>query len=464
MKSLMIRVINLGNNADYSFNLSRMIRIVNGVSFAVGVLSFLFLIPVFAAPDSAAAIKIVFLFALSIIPVPVVFWLNISKRHWSAFYFLIVFFMVYLAMITHATGQNSGIAINYFAIAIAIVLLIENKVWRVVFFIICILVYTYTSLISSQGFTFFTFSLDYFGYASNVVMGAVLAYYGLSAFKSETTIYQREIEEKNRKLSEQKKEIENKNLQISNSINYAYRIQSALIPDKTILDQYFQECFVLFKPKDIVSGDFYWFQKVDEDIMVVVGDCTGHGVPGAMMSMLGINFLENIVVERKINSPSRVLEELNTAINRSLRQDTTENRDGMDLAICLFNSKTKKLTFSGAGNGILYVKGSGDIEELKPSKRHIGGRQFDGQNPFVDQTIALNKGDRIYLYTDGFKDQFGGPEKRRLMSGGMKKYIHASQNLSMTNQGNKLDELIMAWMHQGKEHQLDDICLAGLKV
>lgn len=215
-------------------------------------------------------------------------------------------------------------------------------------------------------------------------------------------------------LEKQKAEIENKNLLITDSIDYAKGIQELVLPNVHKVQHLFPESFVLYKPKSIVSGDFYWISKVDSKLICAVTDCTGHGVPGAFMSLLGFNMLENVVKKNKILQPSKILDSLNEEVVSRLTQ--TENiediKHGMDIALISIDTETNQLQYAGAHNQI-YIIRAGELIEIKANNKAIG---FDNRNHafhYENKSVALEKGDMIYLFTDGFPDQFGGPVRKK---------------------------------------------------
>ncbi len=267
------------------------------------------------------------------------------------------------------------------------------------------------------------------------------------------------LEHKNTEILEQKREIED-------SINYAKRIQDAILPVAAGIKRALPNSFILYKPKDIVSGDFYWYAKIKNHLIIVCADCTGHGVPGAFMSMIGSDRLNIIVNERKIITPGAILSELNIAIKHSLKQTADENttRDGMDAAICVVDIDTKELTFSGAHRGLWIIK-NGELTEIKGTKTAIAGFTPDDQT-FEEHKISIEDGMKFYMTTDGFADQFGGERGKKFMVKKMKKFIMGISGRSFTEQAEMLDEELGKWMHGYDEtyEQVDDVCVMGFEL
>jgi serine phosphatase RsbU (regulator of sigma subunit)/tetratricopeptide (TPR) repeat protein len=254
--------------------------------------------------------------------------------------------------------------------------------------------------------------------------------------------------------------------EIIDSINYAQRIQSALLPPVASLNQTFRDYFVLYKPLDIVSGDFYWMKQVNQFTVIVAADCTGHGVPGAFMSVLGISYLNEIVQNREITQTDQILNQLRKQISDSLGQrgNRDEAKDGMDLALCVLDQKNGRLQFSGANNPLFMIRqtdGKPELSEYKPDRMPVGYYR-DKEDPFTSHQIQLNKGDSFYLFTDGFLDQKGGEHSRKLMKKGFKKLLLEIQENPMPAQKEILDRKLADWM--GTIPQTDDILVIGIRV
>ena len=270
----------------------------------------------------------------------------------------------------------------------------------------------------------------------------------------------------NKQLEFQNREIADKNKEITDSINYAKNIQQAMLPSVSILGKYFPQGFGLFKPKDVVSGDFYWFAEYGEKVFIAVADCTGHGVPGGFMSMIGINKLNNIVLEKKITEPSLILQSLNISLKAALKQNDTgsTSRDGMDISLCACDFKTNVVHFAGANRPMWIVrKGNAELEinEFLPDKIAIGGLTEDFQ-VFKQHSVPFFKGDVIYLFSDGFPDQFGGTKGKKLMTKNFKEALLSIQHLHMADQEKELEKLFEDWK-TGYE-QVDDVLVLGVRV
>lgn len=261
---------------------------------------------------------------------------------------------------------------------------------------------------------------------------------------------------------EQKQIIEEKNRDITDSINYAKRIQQVMLPDMEIKNRLFPEAFILFQPKDIVSGDFYWFTEKNGKKIIAAVDCTGHGVPGAFMSMIGNAFLNEIINEKAITSPELILNELRHMVIHSLKQTGAdgESRDGMDIAILTIDDKKNIVEYAGANNPLWYLKeGDTALTEIKADKRPIG--YFRGQGlPFTLHIIPFKKGDSFYIFTDGYADQFGGQKGKKFKYSQLKEQILSIQNKSMSEQENILLDTFNKW--KGHLEQIDDVLVIGV--
>ena len=270
----------------------------------------------------------------------------------------------------------------------------------------------------------------------------------------------KDLEQKNDMILEQKKEIED-------SINYAKRIQDAILPLDEEMRKQLPKSFVLFKPKDIVSGDFYWFSKRNNKLIIVCADCTGHGVPGAFMSMIGSDRLNIIVNERNETSPGMILSNLNKAIKNTLKQEEDNKdstKDGMDAAICTVDLTTNQLTYAGA-NRPLWIIRNGELEEIKATKVAIAGFTPDDQ-VYEEHIIKLEEGLKFYMTSDGYADQFGGAKGKKYKVKAMKNFILNIFNQPFSKQSEALDKEIYDWMHTSEPpvEQVDDICVIGFEI
>ncbi len=277
------------------------------------------------------------------------------------------------------------------------------------------------------------------------------------------------IHKEKEKIEQIKAIIEQKHRDVTESITYAKRIQTAILPLKHEIQAALPDSFVLFMPRDIVSGDFYWFTtKGDKSYMAAV-DCTGHGVPGAFMSMVGHTLLNEIIEQKGLTDPGKILNELDNSVRFILKQDNfeTSTRDGMDVCLCVFNNKTKEVQYAGANRPLWVIRHSAlhpvpeaNLEETKATKAAIGGIREE-EVIFKTHHVTLQKGDSLFLSTDGYADQFS-PDDKKLMTRKFKNTLLAIQNKTMQEQGKYLEEFHDAW--KGNMEQTDDVLVIGVRV
>ncbi len=269
------------------------------------------------------------------------------------------------------------------------------------------------------------------------------------------------LERKNIEINIQKNQIEEKNILITDSIDYARNIQNAILPTEASIERHLPGTFILFKPKDIVSGDFYWMNtSVEDRVLFAAIDCTGHGVPGAFMSVMAYNMLENIVSEKRLSQPSLILDELNKAVLETLHQDSegASAKFGMDISLFAVNKQRSHLQFAGAHNPLLLVSANGEIKEIKADRTTIGM----AQEKFSDHRIDLSKGDMLYMFTDGYPDQRGGPQNKKFFASEFKKLLGEIAGKETAAQKTALLNTFENW--KGMNEQIDDILVSGIRI
>lgn len=331
----------------------------------------------------------------------------------------------------------------------------------------------------------FTFSIappwyrTSFAYISYFILSVVLIY-GLIKFNTKrlramNDLLDKTVKERTHELWEERDKLRDANLEITDSINYAKIIQQSILPEVKSFSQTFKDSFILFKPRNIVSGDFYWFSLAGshkksiagfEQHIIVAADCTGHGVPGAFMSMIGSEKLNQSIAEINNLSPAGILSFMNKQIKDSLKQDegNSQSKDGMEIALCFFDSYTNILTFAGANRPLwIFRKGCtlDEIEIIKPTKAGIAGHTSVTQE-YEETQIQLNSGDTFYLFTDGAPDQFGGPKNKKLTTKGLRQLLFDIQSQTMEQQGKSINGFYRSWMGAANE-QVDDILIMGIR-
>jgi serine phosphatase RsbU (regulator of sigma subunit) len=250
---------------------------------------------------------------------------------------------------------------------------------------------------------------------------------------------------------------------VTDSIKYALRIQNSILPPVSYVKKYIKDAFFLYKPKDIISGDFYWFEEQIDDFFIGAVDCTGHGVPGALMSMVGHNILTRAVTDHGLLKPADILDELNESVSKALRtgqEDAAGSKDGMDIAICRINYKQNIMQYAGAFNPIYRIR-DGELEEFKANKFPIGHYVEDPSLKYTNIDFELREDDIYYIFTDGYADQFGGPKGKKFMYKQFRELLLQIHTLPFEEQRQALDDAILNWMQD--EPQLDDILVIGFK-
>jgi len=291
---------------------------------------------------------------------------------------------------------------------------------------------------------------------------------------------EKQVKEKTAEIQEQKDELEEKNKEITDSITYARRIQQAILPPPEMLNEALGEHVVVYKPKDVVSGDFYWCHATGDKVIFAVADCTGHGVPGAFMSMIGNSILNEVVIDKKNTEADVILNELRTALISTLQKGAGHiTRDGMDIALCVWNKKDNTIQYAGANNSLYWVsKGiaseggleetekirlySNHLLEIVADKQPIGYQEGKMDVPFTKHIIQLRKGDMIYITSDGYTDQFGGDKNKKFTSKRFREMLASFADKSITEQKQMLEDTIEQWKKY--ETQTDDICVIGVRL
>ncbi|MEX1002886.1 MAG: PP2C family protein-serine/threonine phosphatase [Crocinitomicaceae bacterium] len=290
----------------------------------------------------------------------------------------------------------------------------------------------------------------------------ILIYFAIYYFKNINLSYQKVLAGKNEEINE-------KNKEIVDSINYAKRIQDAYLPRKDLLQMFFTDSFLFFEPKDIVSGDFYWFfspgfkkDSKDNEVFVVAADCTGHGVPGAIMSVICATALNDVIVTQKNRNTGDILDKVREHVVQILKADTEhKTKDGMDAVICKINPEKQTVQYSGAQNPLWILRKESDqIDTIKADKQPVGA--YENSKPFTTHDIQLSKGDQIYFFSDGFQDQFGGDKGKKYKAANLKKLILEHRQESMSKQQEILSNEFQRW--KGDLEQVDDVCVIGVRL
>ena len=299
----------------------------------------------------------------------------------------------------------------------------------------------------------------------------VVIYIILFAFAANRFVLQ--IIKIKRKVAKQQELIEQQHNDIIDSINYAKRIQTAILPSDEFWKMNLPDSFVFYLPKDVVAGDFYWMRTNEDTVYFAAADCTGHGVPGAMVSVVCNNGLNRSIREFDIDTPGLILDKVRELVVEELSASNKEVKDGMDIALCSLKMRneneasthsqgsTHTLKYAGAHNPLWIIRnGASQVEEIKANKEPIG--QFEGGKSFTSHEVDLNKGDQIYIFSDGFADQFGGEDNKKYKSKRFKQFLLSNSHLTMSEQKEALHREFLSW--KGEMEQLDDICVIGVRI
>ena len=280
-----------------------------------------------------------------------------------------------------------------------------------------------------------------------------------SHLKKRQDILELEVASATEEIRLQKDEIEEHHKEIKDSIEYAKRIQNAILPSPSLINELLKNSFILYKPKDIVAGDFYWIERQNNKILFAAADCTGHGVPGALVSVICNGALNRAVKEFKCLAPGEILDKVRDLIIEEFEKSEEEVKDGMDIALCALEGN--KLSYAGAHNPLWIIrKNSTEVEEIKADKQPVG--KYDIKSPFNSHETELNSGDTLYIFSDGFADQFGGEKGKKFKSKNFKNLLLSIQNETIEMQHILINDAFENW--RGSLEQLDDVCVIGIRI
>jgi len=488
-KNSLERVANIGTDQSYDLSKNRKIRTSNLISY-IGVVTFMVYF-LFLKHLNAT-----FLWAnmLGTFTLGMIIFLNWRRKHLMAQLWLCVDVSVVTVVFAYIFGEKS--LSQYFLIACSVLPLFFFEKRRhfvplflfiVGCYVACLFIYEYTEPPAKE---LMDSELGRPLSIANILTVFFILFSMVRIFKDEQNRYTHIIEEQKDELEEsreeilmQKEEIEvqaeelatksnilqisfediqHKNREITSSINYARRIQSAILPLESEIAENFNDFFLFFQPRDIVSGDFYWFYQKEDLQIIAVADCTGHGVPGAFMSMIGSSLLDKIVRDERITETGKILTHLHLAIRLALKQANSESRDGMDITICTIHKNNQKLQFSGAKNPLYFVQ-DGKMNVIKGDKFPIGGHQRETQRIFQTHEISTKSKAVIYLFSDGYQDQFGGSQNRKFMTKRFRNLLFEHHQKPLSNQKQILETTLDDWIKVGNEKQTDDILVVGIQ-
>ncbi|MAP01367.1 MAG: hypothetical protein CMD01_00920 [Flavobacteriales bacterium] len=384
--------------------------------------------------------------------------LKLISNLYIIFCFLPVLFCSYFS-----GGIDSPVTPWFIIVPMTASLMMNKKiVWLWV--IICSLTVLTFGLLKANGIVltinFNKSFLDFF-YISVYVGLILITLLVVSVYETMKTTALKNLELTRKDLKIKKEQIEEKHIAITDSITYAKRLQNAILPTEDAISNNFNNYFVYYQPKDIVSGDFYWIHKKEEYIYFAVADCTGHGVPGAMVSVVCNNALNSAVNEHLLSDTNSILDKTKELIIKQMGKGNSDIKDGMDIALCRLNQKTNQLMFSGANNPMYIIKNKkNEVDELDADRQSVG-KSYKDLN-FTSKEISLTSGDQIYLFSDGFADQFGGKRSKKYKYNNFKKFLLKNASKSFPSQKEELQNEFKSW--KGDLEQIDDVCILAVQV
>jgi len=501
MSNLAIRVSNIGIHPEMPYLLQKRIQFTNLLClFFIPFILFLIIYGILVVDSIPLAVTFL---AYWIVPAAVFFFNYIGKQQVGRFLFIpatclyLIIANVATHQVFHKTGIDPGILNLYMfrhyypAALMALLILLDAKEESSVFIGATSISLFFTIFffkgMEVLGFEYTQFESDKLNIPMNefffwtnalIVLSEVLFLKNINSNferkfltqNAELESQKEEISAINDQLKDQKEEItmqrdvlEKVHSNLMSSINYAQRIQDALLPTRELLKDWLPSHFILFKPRDVVSGDFYWAASRDNRIFWICGDCTGHGVPGAFMTVVGMNLLHQIIMEEGENDPSTILLRLNRRLEQSLRHEEATGKkvaDGMDLALVVIDTQAQTFQFAGAKRPLYFFPKGGELEKVKGSKYAIGGGRVQGKI-FDKHAFTFTPGDRIFLFSDGYPDQYGGTENRKFMVKQFRELICDVQSHPMEKQASILEDRLEAW--RGSTRQTDDILVMGME-
>lgn len=453
MKQLFSRIANIGVAEDESFVLRNRLRVFNTAVSVVLMISVFYCFMAFTHNYILSSYATVY----SIVSCLIVFFLVHNRKYTFAFHFAMWYGFIFLSAFTLIFGSATNSHLYFLFLPIACLILFDDKRTLLIYFFIAVVLTVLNFLAMDLVKPYYVVSEEeaWLGYP-NVPFVLTLIFLAVRMFKNENRKYATQIED-------QKAAIEEKSKSITDSINYARRIQSALLAPAALMKKHLPQHFVLYKPKDIVSGDFYYASESEQkQFWLCVGDCTGHGVPGAFMSLLNISILRELIGEQRIQNPGELLNRQRERIIAALNPDGAEEqaKDGMDCIVAKFDFETQKLYFACANNPLWIVR-NGELIEFRPDKQPVGIHEGEAKS-FTLHAFDLKPGDFIYLFTDGFADQFGGPRGKKFKYSQLKEALLNISDQTPDAQRKTLDELFESW--RGDLEQVDDVLVIGVRI
>lgn len=472
MRKLINSITNIGLYPELPFNLQNKIRIYNVACLFISTICVFYsvldiLLHLYLGTILTATEFLLLLFGLFLV---------YKRKYNLAFHFMLINGTLFLFGFSLLFGEKIQSHIYLLFIPVAGIILFDNFK-TILFYFFLAVAFLLLSKVMFDSFTAVYPDNPFIGIIGwlNLVFTAALIFLGVRQFKTENIAFTKEI-------NLQRMELKEKNKDITDSIHYAQRIQKALMASNNLLNKNLAEYFVFYRPKDIISGDFYWAEETDSGFLLAACDCTGHGVPGAFMSLLNITKLNETVHEKKIMRPDLILNQVREDIIKVLNPEGTKEagRDGMDAVCCRFDFVNLKLEFACSNNPLWIVRKMNNIEltidndipqqlitnnyqliEYKPDKMPVGMYTAE-KSDFTLNSIELQKGDIVYLFTDGYADQFGGAKGKKFKYAQLKEVLLSVYHLSMREQELALNQKLESW--KGNLEQVDDILIIGVRI
>ncbi len=465
MKTLIKKISDIGVLENTDFSLATKLRIYNLATVIISLISVFYgVIGIMHQYYLAVAVTIYsILFNITALV------LVQKGLHKISFHFSMWYAFSFLSAFTYLFGGVNNSYYYFLFVPVACNILFDNLKTTVIYASLCsVLLILNVHFINNYEAYYpkeqWMLSFSY----PNLVFVILLIFLGVRLFKQNNLKYQHDIEE-------QKKMVEEKNHEITDSINYAKRIQEAILPPTAFIEEHLPQSFILYKPKDIVAGDFYWMEVIEQNnsklILIAAADCTGNGVPGALVSVVCSNALNRAVNEFSLHTPGEILTKTRELVLETFAKSESDVKDGMDISLVAIhynNGELTKVIWSGANNPLWYTSTldassasatNVELKEVKAHKQAIG--KTENPSPFPNHEVELKNGEAVYLITDGFADQFGGEKGKKFKYKALSELLIRTQQLSMSEQKNELEKVLDAW--KGSLEQVDDVTIIGIR-
>lgn len=441
MSDIFNKISNFGIKPELPSDKAEKMRLVNVISF-LGVPICLFYVVLFGI-TSHYFHAFVFFCGLFIFIIPILF--NAWKGLKLSIPVITISVPIFWAFVTIISGEETGFYLGFIVFCLPPILFFPTF-RESLFYLwtgIVLFVFSIIGLMIFPPVDIFTFAkvLNLINLCTVFITIIIITYF----FKKELDVSRIKVQEKNR--------------EISDSINYAKRIQNAMLPAESFFQKNFKDYFVLYKPKDIVAGDFYWMEEIEGKILIAAADCTGHGVPGALVSLVCYNALNKAVFEYKLTDPGKILDITRQFVIEHFSKTDEKVKDGMDISFASIDRTTREVIWAGANNPLWYFQ-TGELKVIPANKQPIG--ITENPSSFISHKIQLKQGDSIYLLTDGYADQFGGAKGKKFKYKQMQERIISNNSKAMYQQEDILNEAIEDW--KGNLEQVDDILIIGIKL